>query len=484
MKKIYGFAIASAALMLASCSSDVANEPVQPEGEAAGYLKLAFDGMPSETRAGEIDVNSVKLYFYQGNTLVQTVSIPDSQNPEDNKFITGNETHGDKCMVVKLEKIPDNVVAVVNGDADFKAHQDNIATAAKMASSATRFENGGVTYKTAVPVNAIYKLQDKATANDANCVTINVERLVAMTTVDASSATIGLKDKEGEFDGYKITFDAKVAYINGVAEATSVYKPLTLSSGGLTIQGKDVAANLLSYTNAKGQVLTHWTNNTWSYNDAAVNGVRPIVHYGVQGDHAGNTTTKQADKFIYENAPLVGTPTKDFTHVIVAGQYKLEAVGNATPVEEGSTFYVFGVSNNKPAVYTTEEAVVKAMGGAAGTKLEAVKINEGRTTVAMKLEGGSNDVTCQRYDASWVYYATPVALPLGSGENAVTVNGIVRNHQYTINVQAINGLGTPVQDKNEDIIPEEPTNGDSYNMQLSIKIAPFYEVTPQTPSWN
>ena len=42
------------------------------------------------------------------------------------------------------------------------------------------------------------------------------------------------------------------------------------------------------------------------------------------------------------------------------------------------------------------------------------------------------------------------------------MDGIVRNHIYDLTIRSIKGLGTPVYDPNETIIPEVPTTTDSY----------------------
>lgn len=65
------------------------------------------------------------------------------------------------------------------------------------------------------------------------------------------------------------------------------------------------------------------------------------------------------------------------------------------------------------------------------------------------------------------YYATPIR-HLGSLES-VGYNGIVRNHIYQIAINAVKGLGTPVFDGSEVIIPEEPTETQAM-LSADIKI--------------
>ena len=65
------------------------------------------------------------------------------------------------------------------------------------------------------------------------------------------------------------------------------------------------------------------------------------------------------------------------------------------------------------------------------------------------------------------YYATPIR-HLGSLES-VGYNGVVRNHIYQIAINAVKGLGTPVFDGSEVIIPEEPTETQAM-LSADIKI--------------
>lgn len=62
--------------------------------------------------------------------------------------------------------------------------------------------------------------------------------------------------------------------------------------------------------------------------------------------------------------------------------------------------------------------------------------------------------------------------------------GVVRNHIYDINLTKIYGLGTPVYDPDEDIIPEKPQNEDTY-VAAEINILSWRVVNNTTElDWN
>ena len=66
----------------------------------------------------------------------------------------------------------------------------------------------------------------------------------------------------------------------------------------------------------------------------------------------------------------------------------------------------------------------------------------------------------QIYNGGNTYYYTPIKHLGAAGK--IGEYGIVRNHQYVINLQTIKGFGTPVYDPDEIIIPSVPSNNKSY----------------------
>ena len=50
---------------------------------------------------------------------------------------------------------------------------------------------------------------------------------------------------------------------------------------------------------------------------------------------------------------------------------------------------------------------------------------------------------------------------LGSDERK-GLFGVVRNHLYDVNINSVVGLGTPVYDPDEKIVPQKPDNDETY----------------------
>ena len=475
MKKFYGYAFAAAAIMLASCSSDDAPEVNPVDDNAAGYISLSLNGLTNGTRADN-DVNSVTYYFYKGNSPVSYSVVED--------------VAGKSQQIIKVAQIPDNVIAVVNSTAAYDGTLTGGDTFAKdsapVMSSAVRYDAAGnETYKTSISSSQIFKTVASAKAASADkVITVNVDRAVAKVTVDASEVKVDLTGKE--FDGYTIQFIPEYVYVNGVATETPVKKAVPGVAGNplvASIQGADVP--LTSLQHATGS--THWASTGFGWDSGK------IKHYAIAGDGAAVKQLKQDEVQIFENCPsTVNGHNRDYTHIIVAGHYKLSG---ANAPAENADFWTFGSNNGKSVVYTSEAAVKEAMGGNANSKLLPIYggtsyEDNGRNVVAYYLEGGNKDITCVKYGKGCVYYSAAIetAITDGDGEAAVKTmygKGVVRNHHYILTVNTIKGFGMPIPDPNVPIIPEDPDNDpDSYYMHVKVSVNPFVKVDGQEVNWE
>ncbi len=68
---------------------------------------------------------------------------------------------------------------------------------------------------------------------------------------------------------------------------------------------------------------------------------------------------------------------------------------------------------------------------------------------------------------------------IGEGATAQTVNlkGIIRNHIYDLNLQSLQGLGVPVFDPTEEIIPEKPKDDNLFYLAARVNILQWKIVT-------
>ena len=198
MKKIYGFAFASAAMMLASCSSDEpinnGNQPLENDG----YLALTIATNGNGTRAGvsndfadgSSDENEAKnatvlLFDAAGNQTQAPVNV--TLGEWTNSTVEGVKQET-TLTVEKSGSVPTQIMVILNAPATANYTGKNLtAMKAEAADYATTGAagtfvmsnaqyNGGDGAATAVPQNAIQPTMDLA---KDNAVTVYVERVNA-----------------------------------------------------------------------------------------------------------------------------------------------------------------------------------------------------------------------------------------------------------------------------------------------------------------
>lgn len=107
-------------------------------------------------------------------------------------------------------------------------------------------------------------------------------------------------------------------------------------------------------------------------------------------------------------------------------------------------------TQNTYSVYAqlTEEAATETWYNSADPNTTAVEVSTINTSLV-------NLGSAMIYSSGNTYYFANI-------KHFDMVDGIVRNHIYDLTIKSIKGLGTPVYDPNETIIPEIPTTTDSY----------------------
>ena len=444
MKKIYGYAFASALMALASCSSDAPeiNTPEVIDGPVVGYVKM---NLPAGTRAD----SDYYVKFTKGGVEVKA------------NLVGSISAEGEAEYAVS--DIPDKVV--VFKDANLAESRE---TTTDNVDAKTPAVFGDNTYGSDISAANIYNTQGSATP--AQVVSVYLDRTIAEVTTDASKATVSVDSK---LSGYKVTFTPEYVFVNGVATKTPIIKtvPQASTPGGATVEQLGY-----SDTNGKG---SHWTKTYYDWNTTDVRHYSLTNSHNVEGQMTGNKSNKQENAQIFERAmQTASTVKKNHTHVIVAGKYTLTA-GEDVPAVPSSdwdgTFYVYGADlEGKGHVYFTEADVLKAMD--AKSLVKDVTTEGGMSTHMI----ANNGKTCLKYDKGYVYYAEPIVTKIG---DVTYGNGVVRNHKYKINVNNIVGWGTAIPDTDEPIIPEDPKDPEENYIKLNIVVNPWQPVTGQNINW-
>ena len=489
MKKIYGFAFASAAMMLASCSSD---EPVQNNPIAQGdqYMALSILGDTGTRAIGSYDDEKLK----EGEGTVSSVTVllfdkdgNQTQNPQrlTPSFTPSSDNGIEKVSeaVIVVEngaEIPSQIMVICNepeasGTYTQIAKTDNLDDVKAMAkdygmtgagkfvmSNAQTFDGPAAT-----PITDD-NIKTSADAAKNAPVVVHVERTLAR---------VDVAEKEG---GVTVTG-------NEITMADGTKKTLTVKIEGLGVSYIPTKSNLIKNI---GTTVYDWAKDTHRYDWAATNLTwTSNTNYGDfdmmnWNEYKANETNSI---YVQENtgekksqlllAATLGTTTDNtFTPLSFAtlrGGYYTEAdailklgefLYNAGFKKKdgsslGSTELSWVASADRTGIdnrYTTYAVVAE------GTELANDK------TVAdanAYLAGSMNQVKLWKDGAT--YYYIPIEHHIDDQNNVF--NGIVRNFIYDYTINSIKGLGTPVVYTGDDIIPEDPDPDSDYKIAAQVK---------------
>lgn len=493
------FMLAASAAMLTACSNDEPNVntvPVDEQGNSyLTVLLAASDGSRADFVEGtstENQVNDLRFYFFDkdGNAA----NVKGGKNffnatPEKAGTNMPNVSAVLKAVVVinteAGDQIPEYIYAVANytqlglGD-ESKSLAELRALAADYTGLDGKFpmvnsvyvEGGKTVYTTLIPKSSF---KDNTTDAENAAVEVYIERPVAKVSLTVLGGT-----------------DTKIA-LNEAGTTTPLKvdgEQLYLQIKGWKTVGVTPDSRLQKEVNAGWNVFTGWNDavnhrSFWAQNTKAF-AFSDIKYFS----HAATTNALGTYEFVNENAANAAdgaVRSAEYpTQVLIAGQV---VKADNSPV----TLYRFlskepfaGLNNLKTfALSMFQQEGYKIVNGSTESDLtladiKLVKATElglanlaedasGRYKSYFQLVNAAatykhNGAACsatdvnnalvalgavQLYNDGLNYYYFPI-------EHFGGLKGVVRNHVYQCNVTAISGLGTPVYDPNEDIIPEKP----------------------------
>ncbi|MDE7466181.1 MAG: Mfa1 family fimbria major subunit [Muribaculaceae bacterium] len=490
MKKIYGFAFASAAMMLASCSSD---EPVNnsPVLENDGYLALTIATNGNGTRAGvsdsftdgkneenEAKTATVLLFDKDGNQTQAPakVTLGDWDEVTDVAGVKQETT----LTVEKSGAVPTQIMVILNAPATADYTGKNLTAMQSVSAdyattgAAGTFVMSNAQYvgcdgaATAVPQDAIQPTVDLA---KEKAVTVYVERVNARLDVAKKDGLQAELPKITMQDGKEKTLDLT---IEGIGVAYSAAKSNLIKNMGTINTIFDDAAHF----------RYDWTvtNLTWNktqdattslYGDFNMFTWKEYKENGLNSWYLQENTgaTEQTQLMLAATLTLDGQP---FSFAKLAGVYYAE---DDALTQLGAMLYNQGYTLVDGASLTSNELEWVS------PEERAEVITNNRYTTFAKVKSGvvlkdkgvseANDVLKgSLYQVKlWKGGATYYYIPIEHFEKDGTIyNGVVRNVIYDYTINSIKGLGTPVNyPGEEDIIPEEPNDGDKFYVGATVK---------------
>lgn len=303
--------------------------------------------------------------------------------------------------------------------------------------------NGNVQVAAPIADNQICASEDVAKDNP---VTAYVER-VAVKLQAAAQATVTATGKEVTMgDGSKVTLTPTITGMKFVhTNPTSwLLKDITGFDATAPFNGWNDSGNFRSYwAKSYGANTTGYSYNIYSYNDAIANGPSALTEYANENTSA--TPTKLlVTATIGTTVGGAGVDTYKYKGYYYTLQMLKDEVGKALK-DRGLKYSLNGAEGNDWATYLTvtnpegETDGVEHYQGVIGID-PAITVDETTETAISQLEKPL------WWKGGRCYFYVPV-------EHLASKVGIVRNHWYLLDVTSVSGLGTPVADENEPIIP-------------------------------
>lgn len=467
---------------------------VKASSQANYYDWTSPDGSGTETTGPvERNLNAVLLIETKnGDGLpAQVVAVI---NPNETQLGTSSRN------LAELRELTDDYAQSAN--ASFVMCNSVYASPAKEEIAATKltsenFQNSVESAKNK-PVN-VYVERNVAkvrVAFDTNV--LNGNNRVKATTSDGTSIKVGGNEVYIQFDKWNITGDVNLANL----------------SKHVDVNWSDVLGNNVAWNNAP-YFRSYWAS-----------AVTPGTSETVQNLYANYTSNQAVEftgtnfKYCNENAEK-GTDTKN-TQVIIPAKL-CDADGNAYTIAEfagqryianATTSDESDLTNLKKAILTyfendhkhyykdgsdykeialedisfkTSTAASKNNANGTGSYYVYAVLSttgETKTWYKHKLDGTYEecstvgaDLLAMPHAKIWKNGATYFYFDI---KHLGTQVGVVRNHLYDTSLTAIYGLGTPVYDPNEKIIPEKPVEDDTY-IAAQVKILSWRLIPSKMP---
>lgn len=512
-----------------------------------GGTRAADDNKYEAGSDQENKVTKVRFYFFDESGNAVTVKASSQANYYDwtNPEGTGTETTGpvernlNAVLLIETQNgdgLPAQVVAVINpNETQLGTSSRNLAELRNLTADYAKSANDA-TNASFVMCNSVYaspakeeiaatkltkdNFQNSAETATANPVNVYVERNVAKVRVafdtgvldgnsrvqaktsDGTAIKVGSNEVYIQFDKWNITGDVNLANLskhintnwdnvfgNGVAWNDAPYFRSYWASAVTPGSGETVMNQYANYTNNQAVAFTAGSNFKYCNENAET-----------------GATTKNTQVII--PAKLCDADGNAYTLAEFAGQrYIASAASDESDLtglkkailtyfendhkhyyKDGSTYKEIAPED---ITFKTSTALNKNNTNGTGTYYVYACLNSaGAAKTWYKHKDDGSYEACSTVDADlqnmphakiWKNGATYFYFDI---EHLGNTPGVVRNHLYDTSLTKICGLGTPVYDPTENIIPEKPVADDTY-IAAKVKILSWRLVTSKpTLDWG
>ena len=468
--------------VLAGCSNEEVPQNVEPKEvqKSESYVAVNIVAPSAASRATEDGGfvagsetentvnNALFVFFNENGGFVQAVGATgDDLKPWTAGGGTVDQISNVVLVLDKQKTAPTSVVALLNTDytvtsigtpslADLKAMVGDYSEGFVMSNSAYL---DGTVDMTATPLS---DANFQKTAADAieNPVTITVERVVAKVSA-VQNTQIAVTGKAAKLDGADVTFVPEITGYKVVATNPVSYLVKNIEDINLDWTWND-AASLRSYwaNSAAPEAYTYY-----SYND-----IRPVADYAEYCQE--NTSDNPTLLLVSATIKPEGAETAENILKYKGLYYTTE--GLLTKANQMLADYTYPVTTDEGSGTSNDWSsyleIVDAGSEEDGFEPWEVKValTEGAPEVAGVADVINGMDTAAQWTEGKAYFYVAIE---GLGGEA----GIVRNHYHLLTIDAISGLGTPVYNPEEIIIPEQMPE-EEYFVAAKVQILKWKQV--------
>lgn len=521
MKKSMIFAMCAFAFAFASCEQNGGNDVPNGDQEKAyvaislattdGATKAAGDEF-SEGSEDERKVTSAFVLFYKNGNPFRVGSenykaIALEGNKDSNPESPNVSDYKKAVLVIENYKgeFPNQVVALLNYNPANIAGLSSMPLAQLCETVKDLKTTEGFVMTNSVYVDATgeavyaYPLTQSNIAMSADAaknspVQIYVERTAAKVALTTNAT--GVVDRKYPLAGTEVPVgdEMKQVYSKVLGWELSNYinSPLIKSidadwtNDGLHINPWNDAARHRSYwavprgdsfAGFEFGATTTWTYDAYKYTGENTNGNAKLVLKCQLQDEAGNALeiARWLGRDYVTRANLLVAVVnnikysyyyKDGSDYYQISENDLEAVlGNGTDAEAYETYFKLSPTGETREWYKLTNGAFTAIANSLGTAVADMNAELRKIEPAILYAGG------------YTYYHTPISHAFYTdGSETKSVDGVVRNHAYSINIKSIAGYGTPINTGIGFIKPETPTEVETF-VAAEIKILSWKNVS-------
>lgn len=491
MKKLFYLPALAAALFFSSCSSDEPAGPENPEDGNGRFMTVnimtAGGSRASETdfENGEDKENTVEnalfsFYDEKGNLsqTPQLMPLTLEDAPTGNPYASKISK---TTVVIAGQKEPAKMLVVLNPPSDLKLNGYNLTQALALVGS-----YNGQTDKTFVMSNSSYyndgivtaidvtgKVKSSRTEAEANPVDVYVERVLAKITTDkaADFKTENSTISVDEVGSVTLTPEITGVEIANVATQAYLFKDITGISDWM-----DTWTEVNDFNNKRSYWATtlrddkagfsnkNWNQITDAFDESHTYYVLPNTSTSSKTAVLVKAILKDKDGKAMDLVKWSGNYYKKdafkrrFALFLNNEGYRIKEASNATrELTEDDVDYIS--ANDHKRLVEAKKIKAYQTAGCVKDGLTVVKIgadNKETTPADGEIEGYMTDAhhVVDLWEGGRAYYFTNIKHH-GPAES-VFEYGVVRNHVYKLTLSSIQGLGVPVVNPDEPIIPEHP----------------------------